>query len=111
MNMLNQCIIEGNVAEEKELVTLPNEMKVYEFPIATSRFYKNAEGEMVEDVSFFEISTYGVIAEVCKKNATKGRGIRIVGRMKQTVWTDSDGKKHSKISIVAEHCDFKPLTK
>lgn len=111
MNMLNQCIIEGNVAEEKEIETLPNGMKVYEFPIATSRFYKNAEGEIIEDVSFFDISTYGLIAEVCKDKAKKGRGIRIVGHMKQNVWTDSDGKKHSKISIIAEHCDFKPLTK
>jgi single-strand DNA-binding protein len=45
---------------------------------------------------------------VCKEYLTKGRGVRVVGRLKQDRWQDSDGKTRSKVHIVAEHVEFKP---
>jgi single-strand DNA-binding protein len=38
----------------------------------------------------------------------KGRGVRVVGRLKQERWQDGDGKAQSKIIIVAEHIEFRP---
>ena len=38
----------------------------------------------------------------------KGRGVRVVGRLKQDRWTGTDGKPRSKIAIVAEHVEFRP---
>jgi len=34
-----------------------------------------------------------------------------VGRLKQDRWTDTDGKPHSRVEIVAEHVEFKPQLK
>jgi single-strand DNA-binding protein len=51
------------------------------------------------------------MAETCQKWCPKGRGIRVVGRLKQNVYTSGDGKRHSSISIIAEHVEFKPLRK
>jgi single-strand DNA-binding protein len=47
---------------------------------------------------------------VCEKNSTKGRGLRVVGRLKQNRWKDADGKTQSKIFVVAEHIEYKPKT-
>ena len=41
-----------------------------------------------------------------ENNRKKGDEIRIVGRMKQNLWKDENGKSHSSISIVAEHIDL-----
>ena len=38
----------------------------------------------------------------------KGRGVRVVGRLKQDRCADPDGKQYSRVSIVAEHVEFKP---
>jgi single-strand DNA-binding protein len=38
----------------------------------------------------------------------KGRGVRVVGRLKQDRWTNPEGQGRSKIQIVAEHMEFKP---
>jgi single-strand DNA-binding protein len=38
----------------------------------------------------------------------KGRGVRVVGRLKQDRWTSPKGQPRSKVSIVAEHVEFKP---
>jgi single-strand DNA-binding protein len=41
----------------------------------------------------------------------KGRGVRVVGRLKQDRWTNPEGQGRSKIQIVAEHMEFKPQLK
>jgi single-strand DNA-binding protein len=78
--------------------------------VASNRFFKHEE-EMQKEVSYFDVSTWARLAEVCGEYLKKGRGVRIVGRLKQDRWTDPDGKQHSRIEIVAEHVEFKPLLK
>ena len=49
------------------------------------------------------------MAILSSQQCLKGRGIRVVGRLKQGRWTDTSGKNHSKIAIIAEHLEFKPV--
>jgi single-strand DNA-binding protein len=51
------------------------------------------------------------LAEVCGEYLKKGRGVRVVGRLKQDRRTSSEGQARSKVSIVAEHVEFKPQFK
>ena len=88
----------------------PKGTAVCKFTVASNRFYKQEE-EMQKEVSFFEVSTWTRLAEVCGEYLKKGRGVRVVGRLKQDRWTDPDGKPHSRIFIVAEHVEFKPQLK
>jgi single-strand DNA-binding protein len=37
--------------------------------------------------------------------------VRVVGRLKQDRWTSPEGQPRSKVSIVAEHMEFKPQLK
>ena len=37
--------------------------------------------------------------------------MRVVGRLKQDRWVGTDGKHYSKIKVLAEHIEFKPLFK
>ncbi|WP_407399043.1 single-stranded DNA-binding protein [Treponema sp.] len=111
MNSLNQVIIEGNVVRQPEKKTCKNGASFCRIPIAVNRYYKNTNGEYVDDVSFFDISTFGSLSETCEKWCLKGRGIRVVGRLKQNVTTDENGKKNSRVDIIAEHIEFKPVLK
>lgn len=111
MNALNQVIIEGNVVRQPERRTCKNGSSFCAVPIATNRSYKGSDGNYVNDVSYFDISTFGPMAELCEKWCPKGRGIRVVGRLKQSVWKTEEGKNKSKIEIIAEHVEFKPLFK
>lgn len=45
------------------------------------------------------------------KKATKGRGVRVVGRLKQDTWKDEAGKSASRIYVIAEHIEYKPAKK
>lgn len=108
MNQLNSIILEGNVVRQAELSEPAKGFKVCKFPLAVNRFTKNSSGESFEEVSFFDVEAYGKMAEVCEKQSSKGRGVRVVGRLKQNRWKDNDGKNVSKVFIVAEHIEYKP---
>lgn len=110
MNSLNSVIIEGNVAREAESRITPTGSKVCTFAVMSTRTYKKEEG-FEKEISFFDVDVWGKLADVCEENITKGRGIRVVGRLKQSRWTNEEGKNRSKINIVAEHVEFKPLFK
>lgn len=108
MNQLNSIILEGNVVRQGELSEPAKGFKVCKFPMAVNRFTKSSNGDFSEEVSFFDVEAYGKMAEICEKNTIKGRGVRVVGRLKQNRWKDNDGKNQSKIIVVAEHCEYKP---
>lgn len=108
MNNLNSLIIEGNVVKQGSLLEPANGFKVCSFPLAVNRWYKNKNGEGVTEVSYFDIEAYGRMAEICEKQGVKGRGVRVVGRLKQKTWKDEDGKSHSKVFVIAEHIEYKP---
>ncbi|MCQ2577118.1 MAG: single-stranded DNA-binding protein [Treponema sp.] len=108
MNQLNSIILEGNIVRENTLREPTPGFKVYQIPLAVNRFYKGANGETSEEVSYFDVDCYGRLAEVCKEQCKKGRGVRVVGRIKQDRW-EKDGRKESKVVVVAEHIEFKPV--
>ena len=110
MNNLNSILIEGNLVRDPELKYTPKGVAVCTFALASNRFFKQDE-ETQKEVSYFDITTWSRLAEVCGEYLKKGRGVRVVGRLKQDRWTDADGKVRSKILIVAEHVEFKPQLK
>jgi len=64
---------------------------VCKFSVACNRFFKQ-DDETQKEVSFFDVSCWTRLAEVCSEYLKKGRGVRVVGRLKQDRWTDADGK-------------------
>ncbi|MBQ5472210.1 MAG: single-stranded DNA-binding protein [Treponema sp.] len=108
MNQLNSLIIEGNITKDAELKEPKEGFKVCEISVAVNRYYKNLKGEGSTEVSYFDIEAYGKTAEIAAEKCTKGRGVRVVGRLKQNRWSDPDGKINSKVKIIAEHIEFKP---
>lgn len=107
MNQLNQIILEGIAVDNAVTVEIPS-LKIL-FTVETSRTYKGTDGT-VKEVSYFDVEYYGFNVKDLVSEITKGRTIRIVGRLKQNCWSDSNGE-HSKVSVIAEHLELKPITK
>jgi single-strand DNA-binding protein len=107
MNNLNSILIEGNLVRDPVYRETAKGTPLCTFSIASNRFYK--QGELLEkEVSYFEVETWSKLAQSCCDLGQKGRGVRVVGRLKQERWNDTDGKVRSKVTIVAEHVEFRP---
>jgi single-strand DNA-binding protein len=107
MNNLNSILIEGNLVRDPLLRATPKGTQVCTFTLASNRFFKQDSG-LEKEVGFFDVETWARLAENCYNLGHKGRGVRVVGRLKQDRWNSTDGRAHSKVSIVAEHVEFRP---
>ncbi len=110
MNALNSILLEGNIVRDPVVKETPRGTIVCTFSIASNRSYRQDE-EYEQETSFFEVESWAKLAEQCGKYCTKGRGVRVVGRLKQDRWEGQDGKKFTKVKVVAEHVEFKPQFK
>lgn len=111
MNQLNSLILEGNLVRDAVLAEPAPGFKKCSFTMGVNRFYKNKKNEDVTEASFFDVEAYGNMAEYCGEKAKKGRGVRVVGRLKQDTWKDPEGKFASRVYVVAEHIEYKPIKK
>lgn len=107
MNSLNSILLEGNLTRDPVAYQTPKGTSVCTFSIASNRFYKVNE-EKQKEVSFFDVEAWSRLAERCGEYLSKGRGVRVVGRLKQDRWTDKEGNNRNKVKIVAEHVEFRP---
>jgi single-strand DNA-binding protein len=110
MNALNSILVEGNVVRDPIVKETPKGSTVCNFSIASNRYYRQGD-EYEEETSFFDVESWGKLAEACVTGCQKGRGVRVVGRLKQERWTGTDGKNFSRVKVVAEHVEFRPKFK
>jgi single-strand DNA-binding protein len=110
MNNLNSILIEGNLVRDVEVRSTPKGTSTCTFTIATNRFFKQETG-MEKEVSYFKVETWAKLAEIVGNSGQKGRAVKVVGRLRQDRWQGTDGKPQSKVVIVAEHIDFRPIRK
>jgi single-strand DNA-binding protein len=90
----------GRLTKNPEVRFLPSGMQVTSFSVAINRKFKDKNGEWKEEVSFFDVETFGKLAErVAQLN--KGYQILIEGELRQDKWESPAGEKRSKVKIVA----------
>jgi single-strand DNA-binding protein len=103
---LNKVIIMGNLTNNLEIKHTPSGKVLCSFAIANNNVYMK-NNEKVDEVSYFNVEVWGIIAENCLKYLTKGSGVIVEGRLKQDRW-EKDGKAHSHVKIVADTVRFLP---
>ncbi len=101
--MYNRVILVGNLTRDPELRYMPNGGAVCTIGIATNRKYKKQDGSAGEEVCFVDVTFFGRTAEVANQYLKRGKKILVEGRLKLDQWTDQNGGKRSKHSVVADN--------
>ena len=71
------------------------------FSLATSDYYKNKEGDRVEETQWHNIVAWGKTAKVASEYLKKGKEIALEGKLVNRSWEDKNGQKHYITEIVA----------
>jgi len=103
-------LIEGNLVKDPLLRSTTKGTQICTMRLASNRYSKqdNHVPGFEKEVSFFDVESWSKLAETCYTKGRKGRGVRVVGRLKEDRWNSADGKPRSRVSIVAEHVEFRP---
>jgi single-strand DNA-binding protein len=71
--------------------------------IAVNRRWQNRQTqEWEEKVSFFDVSSYGPLAENTASSIERGARVVVTGRMEQRTWETDSGEKRQAFEIVAD---------
>ncbi len=101
--MFNKVIIVGNLTRDIELRYTPSGTAVGNTGIATTRKFKGGDGQLKEETLFVDIAFFGRTAEIANQYLRKGSKVLVEGRLKLDSWTDQNGGKRSKHSVVVEN--------
>ena len=100
MSDLNLVSIIGRLTRDVELKYTTTGTAIAELSIACNRSVKRGES-WETDVSYFDATMYGRMAEGVKPYLTKGKMVAIIGHLKQDRW-EKNGQKFSKVRIEVE---------
>ncbi len=101
MPNLNQVILIGRMTRDAELRYTANGTPVCEFGVAINRKWGGKE-----ETVFVDVTAFGKTAETISQHLAKGRHIGIIGRLSLDQWEDREGRKRSKLYVVAERMEF-----
>lgn len=108
MSNLNVVVIEGNLVKAAELSHWNDGTPYCNFTLANNETYKQQDGTYNSIASFFDCALKGAYAETMAKYLLKGRGCKVVGRLKQQRW-EKDGQKYSRILIKVDELHLNPV--
>ena len=103
MNNLNTTLLEGTLKNN------PNSIGNHacELTIVSRRTNLCSDGQWREETSEFPALVSGTVADTCMNILSKGRAVRVVGRLKQFKWM-TEGVQTEKTMIIVEHIEFMP---
>lgn len=98
---LNKVMIIGNLGRDPEMRYTPGGKPVTSFSLASSRSWVAADGERREETEWFNVVTWGNLAEICQQHLAKGQQVYIEGRLQTRGWEDDNGQRHFRTEVVA----------
>lgn len=107
MSNVNIVVLGGNITRDPETRYTPSGKAVCEFGLAWNNKYTNEAGELVENVSFFNVVAFGRTAENIAQYFQKGSPILVEGQIKEERWEDKQtGAKRSAVKVIVQRFNF-----
>lgn len=101
--MLNKVILIGNLGKDPEVRSLPSGQPVATWTMATSRRWRDKNGQKQEQTEWHQIVCFGKQAEIAGQYLQKGKQIYVEGRIQTRSWDDRNtGEKKYRTEIVCD---------
>lgn len=100
MASVNRVILVARLGKDPEIRTMPSGKSVANFSVATSRQWKNQNGEKQEETEWSNIVAYDKLADIIGQYLRKGSQVYLEGRLQTRKWTDKEGKDRYTTEII-----------
>lgn len=103
MASVNKVIIIGNLGRDPDTrYTAEGGTAITTITVATSRRYKDSNGQPQEETEWHRVVFFGRQAEIAAEYLRKGRPVYVEGRLRTRKWQGSDGQDRYSTEIIAE---------
>ncbi len=106
MGSFSKVVLLGNLTRDPITGTLPSGATVCEFGLAVNRRWKDADGQMRDEVLFMDCAAYGKPGQTMGQYLKKGNPVLVEGHLKLDRWQDDQGNARSKVRTVVERFQF-----
>ena len=102
--MVNKVILVGNLGRDPERRSTTSGQQVATFSVATSRRWRDRDGNKQEQTEWHTVVCWGRQAEVAGEYLKKGRQIYVEGRLQTRSWDDKQtGEKRYRTEVVCDN--------
>jgi single-strand DNA-binding protein len=99
-NLRNKVILIGHLGNDPEVKDLESGTKVANFSLATNDYYKDPQGERVENTQWHHLVAWNKTAEILEKYVKKGQEVAIEGKLTNRSYEDKEGNKRYVTEVV-----------
>ena len=91
--MYQHTQIIGNLGRDPEMRYTPSGIPVCNFSVAVNERWANQNGEAQERTTWFRVTAWRKLAEVCIEYLAKGRLVFVEGRIAASAWMPQDSNE------------------
>lgn len=103
MPNFHQTIVVGHLGKDPEVRYMPNGDAACNFSIAVTESWKDKDsGDKKEQTTWYRISAFKKLAEICGQYLKKGAPVMIVGKMQERKWQDKEGQERTSWELRAD---------
>lgn len=99
---MNKLIIIGNLTRDPEMRTTADGTAVCSFTVAVNRRTNRDHPE----ADYFRVTAWRGLGEICHRYLAKGRKAAVVGSVRVSSYTGSDGNARASLEVTAEDVQF-----
>lgn len=104
--MYQHITIIGNVGRDPEMRYTAEGVGVCSFTVAVNKRYKRSDGQQVDKTTWFRVSAWRQLAEVCSQYVHKGMQIMVAGEVEANAFTGNDGQPRASLELTARDIKF-----
>ncbi|MCS6843869.1 MAG: single-stranded DNA-binding protein [Caldilineales bacterium] len=104
--MFQQLIIIGNLGSDPELRYTQDGTPVASFSVAVNRRWTSPDGSHGEETTWFRVTAWRKLAELCNQYLRKGRQVMVIGRVSARAYTAANGEPRATLEVTADTVKF-----
>lgn len=103
MAYINKVIMTGQLVRDPEYRHTTTGAPVSNFRIASTKRYRDTEGNTKEEVCYIGVAAWHILADSCRDRLHKGSPVQVEGELKSRVRDAGNGVRRSFVEIRAYH--------
>lgn len=104
--MYQMVTIVGNVGRDPEMRYTAEGVGVCSFSVAVNRRWKSRNNEQMEKTTWFRVSAWRNLGEVCSQYVHKGMLILVTGEIDVNAYTNAQGEPRASLELNARDVKF-----